>query len=51
MLDKEIWKFGRNLPLATFGSERVNSTVSNLKLHFPTCCDPYVNEQLYTASL
>ena len=23
MLEKEIWKFGRNLPLATFGSERV----------------------------
>ena len=23
MLENEIWKFGRNLPLATFGSERV----------------------------
>ena len=25
ILENEIWKFGRNLPLATFGSERVNS--------------------------
>ena len=24
ILENEIWKFGRNLPLATFGSERVN---------------------------
>ena len=24
ILQNEIWKFGRNLPLATFGSERVN---------------------------
>ena len=23
ILENEIWKFGRNLPLATFGSERV----------------------------
>ena len=23
ILEHEIWKFGRNLPLATFGSERV----------------------------
>ena len=25
ILENEMWKFGRNLPLATFGSERVNS--------------------------
>ena len=25
-LENEIWKFGRNLPLATFGSERVNKS-------------------------
>ena len=24
ILENEIWKFGRNLPLAIFGSERVN---------------------------
>ena len=24
ILENEIWKFGRNLPLAMFGSERVN---------------------------
>ena len=24
MLENEIWKSGRNLPLTTFGSERVN---------------------------
>ena len=26
ILENEIWKFGRNLPLATFGSERVKET-------------------------
>ena len=25
-LENEIWKFGRNLPLATFGSERLNNS-------------------------
>ena len=25
VLENEIWKFGRNLPLATFDSERVKS--------------------------
>ena len=28
ILENEIWKFGRNLPLATFGSERVNKLYS-----------------------
>ena len=31
MLEKEIWKFGRNLPLATFGSERVKEYKYGLK--------------------
>ena len=26
ILENEIWKFGRNLPLATFGTERVKET-------------------------
>ena len=26
----EMWKFGRNLPLATFGSERVNGSNGSL---------------------
>ena len=26
MLENEIWTIGRDLPLATFGSERVNTT-------------------------
>ena len=25
MLENEIWKSGQNMPLTTFGSERVNS--------------------------
>ena len=28
ILENEIWKFGRNLPLATLGSERVNKLYS-----------------------
>ena len=30
ILENEIWKFGPNLPLATFGSERVNSVLETL---------------------
>ena len=34
MLENEIRKFGRNLPLATFGSERVKSeyNMANVRL-------------------
>ena len=31
MLENEIWKSGRNLPLTTFGSERLNSAQIKLK--------------------
>ena len=34
ILQNEIWKSGRNLPLATFGSERVKATEYLLTLGF-----------------
>ena len=37
MLENEIWKFGRNFPLATFGSERVKEETK-----------PALNESLAT---
>ena len=35
ILENEIWKFGRNLPWATFGSERVKSLLQRRKLKHP----------------
>ena len=34
ILENEIWKFGRNLPLATFGSERVKKILKPSTLAF-----------------
>ena len=34
MLENEIWKSGRNLPLTTFGSERLKGE----KTHFRLMC-------------
>jgi len=34
IFENEIWNFGRNLPLATFGSERVKDRLHNSLLQF-----------------
>ena len=41
IFENEIWKFGRNLPLATFGSERVKTTAWPSMLSV-IVCPPYL---------
>ena len=33
LFENEIWRFGRNLPLATFGSERVKGITIAVDTH------------------